>query len=244
VNDIPRNNFNDYLQTGLLAANLSAQWNTMRAIHAHASAEASARELSRWEKIVRHRWPAITDPMDVEEAAERLMDFDQMETDAQNKRDMGLHLPQRKTFLSRIPGLIGIFFLGLFGYFILDQRTVNAIPGKQTVEESWELMQPWGWLLVLGVFVWMVWHASSAFVPHAPNYHPQDDSLICQMAYPGRKLRTKSGRQIVVDSRRTPRYEPRRLTFLVPTTDGLMYSSDDILWDDDAKHGINRSIGW
>ena len=251
MNDIPRNNFNDYLQTSLLAANLSAQWRTQRTIAAAAAAEASHRELSRWERVVRHRYPHVTDPIEIEDMAEQIMGFDQMETQAQHHRDMGLHLPQKAPLLRRILGSIGLVFLGMFGYFILEQRaqreaTYSTGTFNRAAEldpaEAWAATQPWGWVLVIVIFIWIVWYLSGAFVPQASNYHPQDDSLICQTVYPGRKLRTKSGKQIVVASDRLPRYEPRRLSFLVPTTDGLMYSSDDILWDDQASSRMQRSL--
>lgn len=229
----PRNSFNDYLQTGLLSANLSMQWQQLRAINAYASAEASARELQRWERIVRHRWPSIEDPMDIEEAAMRLMDFDQMETDAQRNRDMGLHLPRQRPLSQTVMGILALLFgMGLGAWFIDAESSVPDSSSLPVVAVLMVLLSLWG-----------VWFLSGAFVPQRPKYHPQDDSLICRTVYPGRELRTISGRKITVDSRRTPRYEPGRLTFLVPATDGLMYSSDDILWDDEATRDINRSIG-
>lgn len=96
---------------------------------------------------------------------------------------------------------------------------------------SWDAAQPQGWIFVLVMIGVAAWYVAPVFVPQPPQYHPQDDSIICQTVYPGRTLRLKDGRTFRVSRTKTPHYYPRRLRFDVWAEDGRWFSSDEIIWD-------------
>lgn len=240
--DYVRPNFNDYFQTMLLAANARLTYENLRAIQGAAEADANYRELQFWKGVVRDRYPEVTGTMDTEDAAMRLMGFDRMETAAQDRRSAGLHEPQRVPFRSRIWGLIGLYIVGVIGAIFIMQASFE--PSSDTWGEYWNDSQPQGWLFILVILAIAIWYVAPVFVPQRPTYHPQDDSIICQTAYPGRTLRLKDGRSFRVSKTKTPHYYPRRLKFDVWADDGRWFSSDEILWDDAGTAPNHRSIGY
>ena len=71
-----KSNALDYMTIGLLAANLSAQWETRRVLER----QALERELAFWTDVARER-TGITDPIELRERAWGLLDFDAKETE-------------------------------------------------------------------------------------------------------------------------------------------------------------------
>lgn len=265
----------DAVNSGLLIRVIMEQAATQNILAGIAEDERNARDLAFWKSVVRHRMD-ITDPMDIEDVAIKMMDFDRTETLAQEKRDAGWHQPWRPSVASLLPKVAGIaivtLILTFFAYLsgvgsdnitwegdaedrcdaqafnaedydaAFDACMANANVTETPWGEGWNQAQPWGVLILIAGAVGIVWVLSKAWTDHTSAYHPQDDSFICWAFYPGRKVRLRSGRTFVVSSEKLPRYEPRRLRFYIPATDGLMWSSEDIVWDDAPTGLIDRSI--
>lgn len=275
MNEYNRPTFNDYFQTALLAANARLTYENLRAIRDAAEADANYRELQFWKGVVSDRYPHISGTMATEDAAMTLMGFDRMETAAQDRRNAGLHEPQRIRLRHRILGLFGLLtvtFIGVVGLLFAHgdevawERDVKdacverlfgdeSIPSSQFEEAvaqcvddanvpdsswgaSWDAAQPQGWIFVAVMIGVAAWYMAPVIVPQPAQYHPQDDSIICQTVYPGRTLRLKDGRTFRVSRTKTPYYFPRRLKFDVWAEDGRVFSSDDILWDAEVTKSI------
>lgn len=238
----------DTLHSALLAANATLLWANLHATREQAAAEAHARDMNYWTRYVREQYPHITGMFNVEDAALALKAFDDQETAAQARRDAGWHLNWRPKLWPRLLGAVVLtpvlMFIWWFAQGMIGAeawRDDNTIP--ENIAATWPASQPWGWIIT-GVLVFLLVRlVTGAFIARQSNYHPQDDSIICRLAYPGRRLKTRSGETFTIHPQGLPIYEPKRLRFLVTATTGKQYSSDDILWDDQALSLMRRSIG-
>lgn len=227
------NTFNDYAQTFLLAAVYGATQQTNELLHQ----QASAAELKKWERVAKSRFPNITDPIDQEDLAQKLMAFDSRETAALdllqysfglNKATLTIKRMIPPTFMGLIwaPGIWTIVFIvalitssdwndgllphmasGLGVAIFLTPIVIGLLYGASQADEEWNY----------------------AKMP------PADYSYIFGKVYPGKVLRLRNGPEVNVYN--WPAYETGKLRFRVKVVDRwnpgqpYMVSSEDILWD-------------
>lgn len=220
-----QNTFNDYLQTGLLAANLVATLEVQRLLQ-EAAVE---RKLRWWESVVQHRFPAITDPMLLEDAAKALMAWDARETAAQQQRWTG----RQYRHFERGWDFIGILWWSVVGTIftaIVFLVTCIVSPDGNPYWVAVALAAAFPVYAVVTCFVRL-------FIGHPPSFNPADGSVICRQFQPGQRITSLDGRPYTVAD--WPVYQPERLRFTIPVHERIGTSqvkgrpsltSDQVAW--------------
>lgn len=207
-------NFNDYVQPALLSGLIVASMDTNTLLR---KAEYD-RQLQRWERVVRYRFPSIRDPLEIESAAAGLMSWDQTESAAWKRRGRGEHLPQKADAGLATCVILAAFAMMTVGTAVWTFFVLAGMVAYTVVADAEQPGDPWFWGL-LGA--WVVYWAYiildslwKALVPGKPTYDPTSDSDLCRRFPPGSEVRTIEGE--VFTATDWPVYIPGKLDFWVP----------------------------
>jgi hypothetical protein len=239
-------NFNDYVQTALLTANLVSTQETNNLLRQ----EATRQKLAWWKSVVLNRFPGISDPMDIEDSAMALMAWDAREVKAAHSRRAGRHLPSRLTWGECLWSILAYVVCGVIAVAVVFMPTlfISAI-----IDKPWNTVDNYANLIIAIIVGWLSLNTLyGTIVWSPPQYDPTRHSEICRRFPLGSTIRDTKGEAYIVTG--WPVYYAERLRFWYPvdhassmttvnTDDGSPWlQSDVILWNDGTNGPIPGSV--